>query len=90
MKKKSQKSRVLKRAIERDFVTRNECLDMPYGDKITRLGAIIFDLKQEGWIFETEDNGKDCIYWLKNKPPKIEYEIVEKEGQPVVITKTIQ
>lgn len=63
---------------------------MPYGDKITRLGAIIFDLKEEGWDFETEDNGKDCIYHLKNKPPKTEYQIVEKDGQQVVVKKIIK
>jgi len=46
-------------------ITRNKCLR----NFISRLGAIICDLKKEGYQFETfyekTENGKDYVYKLK-------------------------
>lgn len=58
--KKTQKTRVLKRLKERGMITRNECLaTFP---AITRLGAIICQLKKEGWNIEGKDEGNDYVY----------------------------
>lgn len=58
----SQTDRV-KSKLKRDgFITRNECLSQ--FPAITRLSAIILNLRKEGFIFKTEDNGKDYKYIL--------------------------
>lgn len=64
--KKTQLERV-KAKLERDgFVTRNECLSQ--FPAITRLGARICDLQEEGWTFTTENTGRDYIYRLVSAP----------------------
>lgn len=67
--KRTQKNRVLKRLKERGMVTRNECLaTFP---AITRLGAIICQLKKEGYDIEGKDEGNDYVYRADIKaPPK--------------------
>jgi len=39
-------------------ISRNQCLSMFIG----RLAARIGDLEEEGWRFETEKDGGDCVY----------------------------
>ena len=64
MNNKTQKDRVVKRLLERGFITRNECLE----NYISRLSAIILDLKKEGWDFEAKrikkNNGEDYQYTI--------------------------
>jgi hypothetical protein len=63
---KTQLERV-KAKLERDgFVTRNECLSQ--FPAITRLGARICDLQEEGWTFSPENTGRDYVYRLVSKP----------------------
>lgn len=69
MKKPSQKKRVENRLKERGKITRNECLNV--FPRITRLGAIIHTLKQEGWNIEGKDEGNDYVYYAEIKPPRI-------------------
>ena len=47
-------------------MTRNECLSQ--FPAITRLGARICDLQDEGWTFKTENTGRDYRYRLISKP----------------------
>lgn len=72
--KKSQKERVIKRLLEKNEITRNECLK----NYISRLSAIIQDLEEEGWKFETERRGgnykteADYVYRVVETPYKIQ------------------
>jgi len=71
MKKLTQKQWVLSRLKENGYITRNECLR----NYISRLGAIIADLKKDGYEFETGyievktpfGMGKDYKYSFKNE-----------------------
>jgi len=74
--KKTQLNFVKKQLLENGKISRNECLK----EYITRLSAIILDLKGEG--FETEGKfvktktGKDYVYFLtKNPLRKVEYRV---------------
>lgn len=58
--KSTQRNRIAKRLLERGEISRNECLR----NYISRLGARIQDLENEGWVFETETRGGDYIYKL--------------------------
>lgn len=62
----TQKNRVLKRLKERGYITRNECLGTY--PAISRLGAIICDLKKEGYDIEGKDEGNDYVYKIDIKP----------------------
>lgn len=62
--KQSQKQKVLKYLRENGFVTRNWALQ----NYISRLSAIMLDLKNEGVNFEAGDKGNDYVYTLKDKP----------------------
>lgn len=70
--KKSQKQFVKKQLLETGKVSRNECL----GRFITRLGAIIFDLKEEGLNITGGFEGKDFVYRLDKSQMKKE-QVVE-------------
>jgi hypothetical protein len=62
----SQLERV-RRKLDRDgYVTRNECLSQ--FPAITRLGARIDDLERGGYVFKTENTGRDYVYRLVSKP----------------------
>ena len=62
---KSSQVALIKKQLELDGeVSRNWCLQR----YITRLGARIWDLKQEGYEFEIERRGKDYVYVLVTKP----------------------
>lgn len=60
--KKSQKQFVKKMLLETGMVSRNGCLQ----NRITRLGAIICDLKKDGYDieggYEKTEHGKDFVY----------------------------
>lgn len=60
---KSQIERIKTKLARDGFVTRNECLRQY--PAITRLGARIQDLEDKhGYVFETEDTGRDYVYRL--------------------------
>ena len=57
----------VKAKLDRDrFVTRNECLSQ--FPAITRLGARICDLQEEGYVFKAENTGRDYVYRLVSRP----------------------
>ena len=70
MKQISQKQWVKRRLIKYGRITRNQCLDR----YISRLGAIIFSLKKDGYVFLTKyidtAYGRDYVYKLIKKPNK--------------------
>jgi len=65
---KNQEQFVIKHLREHGEISRNYCLQ----NYISRLGAIICDLKKEGYEFEAEfrktTSGKDYVYKLKTNP----------------------
>jgi len=69
--KKSQKERIISKLLKDKFVTRNECLK----NFISRLSAIILELKNEGWEFKPEfiktPNGEDYKYTVTKIPEHI-------------------
>ena len=76
-KKQSQKTFVKQELAKHGFITRNKCLR----NYISRLSAIIFDLKDEGFEFETKfventtayGTERDFIYlWKNRKDGKLE------------------
>lgn len=64
--KTTQKERVINKILKDGFITRNECLR----NYISRLGAIIQDLENEGWVFEAKFKEKDYVYTLVSAPLK--------------------
>ena len=81
----SQSQRVIKMLKEQGFVSRNYYINLPY-DKITRLGAVIFNLKQKGWEIETEETNNDTIY--RAKPLRVEqYYVNYPEGRKLFTKK---
>lgn len=74
MKQKiSQKDRILNELRKNGVVSRNSAIRGEYGEFITRLGAIMCDLKAEGINFETKQlrNPNDFEYRLLDKPKEI-------------------
>ncbi len=70
--KQTQKDKVLKQLRGTGFVTRNWALS----NYISRLSAIMLDLKKDGINFEAKDDGRDYRYTLLDKPKKItEYRV---------------
>ena len=78
----SQKTLVLKQMRETGFVTRNWCLQR----FISRLGAIVCDLKKDGMDIEASHKDGDYEYRLLDKPKEvIEYRVRgELVGKKVV------
>lgn len=74
---------VKKQLKTKGFVTRNEALQT----YITRLGAIICDLKKEGWKIEGEflktENGKDYKYTLGDRPTKRVSRVEIRDGKAI-------
>lgn len=66
----SQQDWVIKQLKNHGKVSRNDALKT----YISRLGAIIFNLKERGWEIEGEwvktERGKDFVYYLKDRPKK--------------------
>ena len=86
--------RVLAKLRNEGVVSRNYYLDLPYGQKITRLGAIINRLKCRGYAIEGYEEGHDFKYKLTampdGKPPvKVLYEKIEKNGETIVVRKEV-
>lgn len=81
--KKSQKKIVIDWLNTNGEVTRNQCLQ----NYISRLGAIIQVLENEGWVFKTSRRGNDYVYTLSTSPipKKPTLKIVMKEGQAVAV-----
>jgi len=61
------------------FISRNFCLR----NYISRLSAIIYNLKDEGYEFETFEKDGDYIYKVINKPKKVEY-VYSKEKNSMI------
>ena len=76
MKNQTQANLVKRILREKGEITRNFCLR----NYISRLGAIVCDLKKEGWNIEGEfvkaNGGKDYVYKLVKAPyiPKLVYD----------------
>jgi len=72
----NQKEFVINKLKTDGFITRNYCLSL-YERKerpnITRLGAIINVLNNEGWKIKGRNNKGDFIYEADNAPYKIQY-----------------
>lgn len=67
--KQKQEDFVKEKLAEKGYITRNECL----AEYITRLGAIICDLKKQGYEFSSKfvknpTGGQDYVYNLLRKP----------------------
>lgn len=92
MKNLTQQKKIIKSLLENGYVSRNSALRGDYGEYITRLSAIMLDLKDEGWNFTTEyvkkNGGKDYVYKLVGEQPlKLEKYYV---GGELVGTKIIK
>ncbi len=83
----SQKEKVLKELRANGTVNRNDAINAKYGEIITRLGAIMCELKAEGVHFETKRHTKpnNYEYLLLDKPKIVNYYV---QGQ-IVATKKI-
>lgn len=81
MKEKTQKQRVIDELLAKGLVRRNLALD----GRITRLGALIEDLEQEGFTFEARysKDKSDYGYILKDCPIK---KVISKIGDKEVVT----
>ena len=70
MKSKTQEQIVIDRLLQTGSISRNWCLQ----NFISRLGAIICDLKKEGWTFDPDfvknGKGKDYVYKVISSPFK--------------------
>ena len=73
--KTTQREMVITQLKDNGYVSRNWCLQ----NYITRLGAIICDLKKEGWDFTADyhkyEYGKDYRYFPTKFPDKIQWQI---------------
>jgi hypothetical protein len=65
---KSQKDRIVGVLLKTGKISRNACLR----NYISRLGAIICVLKDEGWDFRPEHEEGDYIYYTARCPIKVE------------------
>lgn len=67
---KTKKNWVIKQLLDNGRIGRNECL----ANYISRLGAIIHELKTEGFDFEAKyvknNGGRDFVYTMTNCPYK--------------------
>ncbi len=82
--KLSQKQRVIKRLKETGQITRNECLR----NFISRLSAIILELKKDGWDFETSEVDGDYIYKVFQTPRMVKDKYIitgrNPDGSPIL------
>jgi len=62
----TQKQRVIHKLKIDGRISRNQCLN----NYISRLSAIILDLRNEGWDFETKDINGDYVYIVTKSPLK--------------------
>jgi hypothetical protein len=90
----SQKEFAKRSLLSKGEVTRNQCLTQ----YISRLGAIMCQLKKEGWEFETfeRDNikpdgskGKDFVYKLVSRPGQLPTrEEMERDASPELLARS--
>lgn len=73
----TQKKHIKKLLKENGQVSRNEALNL----SITRLSAIILDLKKEGWKIEGKLINKDYVYKVEKEPYRPKLQIKEVNGQ---------
>lgn len=83
-KKPSQKERVIQRLLQTGQISRNSCLQ----NYISRLSAIIQILEEEGWVFKTDRDEGDYVYYLITCPFKKQEYTNPVTGQ--IITKYIR
>ena len=68
----TQKDVIIEILLKQGFIDNYHCID----NRISiRLGAIIFELKKEGWDFRTEMVGKNFHYYAIKKPEKYTQEL---------------
>lgn len=77
--KKTQEERVIGKLLRDGQITRNECLK----NYISRLGAIICNLKKDGWDFETKHIKGDYAYIVKVCPLRKETLFVPSIGKRI-------
>lgn len=58
--KKTQYSKIKNKILKSGYVSRNWCLK----NYISRLSAFIYDLREEGFTFETKRKNGDYYYYL--------------------------
>lgn len=66
MTSRTQKEIVIEHLLEFNAISRNWCLQR----FITRLSALIYDLKKDGWSFKHENVDGNYIYYVVSKPEK--------------------
>lgn len=86
MKNTTQTKWVMAKLRNDGYVTRNEALQQ----YISRLGAIILNLKDNGWQieggYEKTANGKDYKYKLVTAPRQIAFkEVINPDGSRVMV-----
>ena len=86
--------RVLNQLKKEGIISRNYYLDLPFGEKITRLSSIIERLRTRGYKITSYEEGHDFMYRLDlmpdgKVPVRVEYEKVLKNGEWVVLKKEI-
>jgi len=80
--KKSQLKRVEDRLKQCGEISRNECLNLPFEKKITRLGAIMCELKKQGLEFEAFNRGNDFVYKVVDRErDRFDLEVAELKEQ---------
>lgn len=89
----SQIQRVLSKLKNEGQVSRNFYINLQY-DKITRLGAHIRVLRNQGYAIETKETDNDTLYILKatpsgEKPVKVEYQEVIRNGERVMVRREV-
>lgn len=90
MKNKSQKEWVVKQLLDKGKISRNFALK----NFVSRLSALILDLRKEGWDFETEfidspkpdgSKGKNFVYKMIKTPYRIKtYQVGDKIIRKIV------
>ena len=61
----SQREKIIDMLKTQGYVSRNYCIN----NRISiRLGAIIHNLKKDGWVLTGEKSNNDFIYWLEKSP----------------------
>jgi len=82
--KKSQETFVIDQLKLNGYISRNLCLQ----ERITRLGAIICNLKASGWDFDAkyvrENGGKNFYYYVTKSPLKVVEYTIEGEGMGTI------
>jgi len=77
---KTQRSFVARHLKEHGSIGRNFCLD----NRISRLAAIMAQLRNEGWDIKGKKEGNDYVYRMKVEP-KYTFRVVERNGERLAI-----